>query len=115
VESGLSSRPTSGLFPSGPQRPTYREPHPVRPASVALGAGVAAVWLLLFGLFAASVRGYAWLTIFAATLAWLVAIGLVRLGDRGAATGVAISAGLGLAAAWVVVIIRWATTGWPLW
>ena len=114
MASGLSFRP-SGLFPSGPQRPTYREPHPVRLAPVAIGAGVASVWLLLFGLFASSARGYAWLTFFAAAVAWLVATALMRVGDRGVATGVAIAAGFGFAVAWIVVIVRWATTGWPLW
>jgi len=40
---------------------------------------------------------------------------LARFGDRGVAVGVAISAGIGLGIAFVLVIARWVTTGWPLW
>lgn len=115
MESGLSSRTPSGLFPAGSSRPAYREPHPVRPGAVLVGAGVAAAWLLLVGLLATSARSFGWLTLVASGIAWLVALALVRAGDRGAAAGVAIAGGLGLAVAWIVVIIKWVTTGWPLW
>jgi hypothetical protein len=115
VESGLSSRAPSGLFPAGSSRPTYREPHPVRVGAVLAGAGVTAAWLLIFGLLSSSTRGYVWLTLLAVAIAVLVALALVFAGDRGVATGIAIMAGLGLAIVWVVVVVRWATTGWPLW
>jgi hypothetical protein len=108
--------PPSGLFPSGPPRPTYREPHPVRGAAVAAGLGAAALWMLVFGLLASSLRAYAWWTLLAGVLAWLVALGLARLGDRGVAVGVAIATGLALSAAAIAVAVQWADTGnWPMW
>lgn len=79
------------------------------------GAGVAAAWLLLLGLLATSVGGYAWLTLAASVAAWLCALALARYGDRGVAVGVAITTGLGLSIAFVLVMQRWATIGWPLW
>ena len=115
MESGLSSRAPSGLFPAGSSRPTYRESHPVRAGAVLAGAGVTAGWLLLFGLLASSARSYVWLTLLATAIAWLVAFALLRAGDRGVATGVGLSSGFGFAVAMVVVVARWATTGWPLW
>jgi hypothetical protein len=105
----------SGLFPSGQPRPVSREPHPVRMGGILAGAGACAMWLLLVGLFAGSVRGYVWLTLFAAAVAWLCATILVRFGDRGVAVGVALVGGLGISIAVLVVIGRWASTGWPLW
>lgn len=105
----------SGLFPSRPPRPTYREPHPVRGAGVLAGLGAGAVWMLLFGLLAQSVRSYGWFTIAAAGAAWLVALLLGQRGDRGVAVGVAVSAGAGLSVAAVVVGAVWAAAGWPLW
>ena len=115
MERGLPSRTPSGLFPAGPPRPTYREPHPVRVGPTLAGAGVAAAWLLLVGLLATSARGYVWLTLVASVAAWLGALALARYGDRGVAAGVALSTALGLSIAGVLVIERWATTGWPLW
>jgi hypothetical protein len=110
-------RTPSGLFPAGPpSRPTWREPHPVTGAGVAAGAALAVAWLVLFGLLGRDLSGYAWWTAFAGGLAWLAALALVRYGDRGAATGVAIVTGGGWSIAAAVVAARWATSGdWPLW
>ncbi|MEU5670494.1 hypothetical protein ACGF3C_05600 [Micromonospora sp. NPDC047762] len=110
-------RTPSGLFPSGPPpRPTYREPHPVTGGGVAAGGGAAAGWLLLFGLLGTDVASYAWWTVFAGLLAWATALVLVRFGDRGVATGVAIVTAGGWSIAAAVVAVRWATSGdWPLW
>ncbi|MFG1891853.1 hypothetical protein ACGFIR_28785 [Micromonospora sp. NPDC049051] len=107
----------SGLFPSGPpSQPTYREPHPVTGAGVASGAAVATVWLLLFGLLGGGVSGYAGWTLLAGGLAWLVALVLVRVGDRGVAVGVAIVTAGGWSIAAVIVAARWLSSGqWPLW
>ena len=76
---------------------------------------MAAAWLLLFGLLATSPGSYAWLTLSAAIVAWLAALALVRLGDRGGAAGAAMATGLGLSIAAGVVLARWAISGWPLW
>ncbi|MCO1596861.1 hypothetical protein M8C17_17040 [Micromonospora sp. RHAY321] len=118
---GFADRPLprtpSGLFPAGPPtRPTYREPHPVTGGGVAAGGGAATVWLLLFGLLGTDVSSYAWWTVLAGLLAWLTALVLVRFGDRGVATGVAIVTAGGWSIAAAVVAVRWATGGdWPLW
>lgn len=114
---GGRPRNPSGLFPAGPPaRPTYREPHPVHGAAVVLGGVVAMTWLLLFGLLGTSVRGFAWWTVFAGGVAWLAALLLVRHGDRGVATGVAIVVGGGWSIAAAVVASRWMVSGdWPLW
>ncbi|MET8042088.1 hypothetical protein ABZU25_14655 [Micromonospora sp. NPDC005215] len=111
------ARLPSGLFPAGPpSRPTYREPHPVTGGGVATGGGAAATWLLLFGLLGTDVTSYAWWTVLAGLLAWLTALVLVRYGDRGVATGVAIVTAGGWSIAAAVVAVRWATSGdWPLW
>jgi len=111
----VESRPPSGLFPSGPPRPTFREPHPVRPSAVVIGAAVAAAWMLLVGLMASGTRGYFWLTVVASVLATGGAALLARFGDRGVAAGVAMATGLGLAVAGGLVAQRWIATGWPLW
>jgi hypothetical protein len=108
-------RTTSGLFPSGPPRPIYREPLPVRPGSVSLGIVAGLFWMMLFGLLASNARGYVWLTIGSGVLAWLVALLLGRLGDRGAAVGVAVAAATGIAVAVLVIIIRAAGGQWLLW
>ncbi|SCL21434.1 hypothetical protein GA0070616_2300 [Micromonospora nigra] len=113
----MSPRTPSGLFPaSGPPRPTWREPHQVTGAGVAAGAAGAAGWLILFGLLGRSVPGYAWWTVVAGGLAWLVALLLVRSGDRGVATGIAIVTAGGWSVAAAAVAVRWATSGdWPMW
>jgi hypothetical protein len=111
----VESRAPSGLFPSPPPRPTFREPHPVRIGPLLTGAGVAAAWLLLIGLMATSARAYIWFTLAAATVAWACALVLVRFGDRGAAAGVALSTAVGVGVATGLVVQQWATTGWPLW
>jgi hypothetical protein len=97
------------------ERPTYREPLPVRAGRVAAGAGIGALWMLLFALQASTARTYAWLTIVAAVLAWAVAVVLARFGDRGAAVGVTIASGAGLTIAMLVIAIRLAGGHWLLW
>lgn len=110
-------RTPSGLFPSGPPtRPTYREPHPVTGGGVATGGAITGVWLLLFGLLGSDLRSYAWWTLLAGLVAWLAALTLVRFGDRGVGTGVAIVTAGGWSIATAVVAARWVSTGaWPLW
>ncbi|TDB73441.1 hypothetical protein [Micromonospora sp. KC723] len=111
------TRTPSGLFPSGPPyRPVWREPHPVTGPGVAAGAALAAAWLLLFGLLGRDVPGYAWWTVVAGALAWAAALVLVRYGDRGVATGVAIVTAGGWSIAFAIVVVRWATSSnWPMW
>ncbi|MEV1158716.1 hypothetical protein AB0J27_25315 [Micromonospora chokoriensis] len=111
------ARTPSGLFPAAPpHRPTYREPHPVTGGGVAAGGGAAAAWLLLFGLLGTDVASYAWWTVVAGLLAWLTSLVLVRHGDRGVATGVAIVTAGGWSIVAAVLAVRWATSGdWPLW
>jgi hypothetical protein len=108
-------RVTSGLFPTGPPRPVFREPYPIRGGAVALGMVGGGLWMMLFGLLATNARGYAWISLIAGVLGWLVAALLTRLGDRGAAVGVAISIALGLSIAVVVIGTRWAAGEWLLW
>jgi hypothetical protein len=106
----------SGLFPSGPPRPTYREPHPVRTGAVAAGGGAAAVWLLFFGLLGRDVAGYGRWTLLAGLTAWGAALALARHGDRGVATGVAVVVAVGWSVCAVVLAVAWGLTGdWPLW
>ncbi|MFG1950718.1 hypothetical protein [Micromonospora sp. NPDC048830] len=116
-EPGRPAHTPSGLFPAGPpSRPTWREPHRVTGTGVAAGGALAAAWLVLFGLLGRDVPGYAWWTILAGGLAWLAALALVRFGDRGVATGIAIVTAGGWSIAAAVVAVRWATSGnWPLW
>ncbi|MFJ2084363.1 hypothetical protein ACIOBK_17680 [Micromonospora chokoriensis] len=111
------ARTPSGLFPAGPpHRPTYREPHPVTAGGVAAGGGAAAGWMLLFGLLGTDLASYTWWTVVAGLLAWLTSLVLVRHGDRGVATGVAIVTAGGWSIAAAVLAVRWATSGdWPLW
>jgi len=87
----------------------------VRIGPVLAGAAFGAGWLLLIGLLADSARGYFFLTLAASVVATLVALVLMRFGDRGAAAGVAISTGVGLSVACAVVLHQWVTVGWPLW
>ncbi|MER7166375.1 hypothetical protein [Micromonospora sp. NPDC000207] len=110
-------RTPSGLFPSAPpSRPSYREPHQVTGSGVAAGGAMAAAWLVLFGLLGSDLAGYARWTSLACVLAWLAALLLVRFGDRGVATGIAIVTSGGWSIAGAVVALRWSGTGdWPLW
>ena len=108
-------RPPSGLFPSGPFRPRYREPHPIRAAGVTAGLGIGALWMLLFGLLATSVRAYGWFTNVAGLAAWAAVVVLIRAGDRGVAVGVAIATAVAWAIASLVVLAVWSASNWPLW
>ncbi|HEX8629855.1 MAG TPA: hypothetical protein VF755_16970 [Catenuloplanes sp.] len=106
----------AGPFPAGPVRPRYREPHPVRLAGLMAGIGGGTLWLLLFGLFGRDLRSYLWYTVFATAVAWLAALLLCRLGDRGVAAGIAMSTAIGLAVAAGSAAFNWATSGdWPMW
>jgi hypothetical protein len=103
-------------MPGGPVRPSYREPHPVGAGGLFAGLGAGGAWLALFGALGRDLNGYAWWTVLAAVTAWAVAVVLARLGDRGAAVGVAISAGIGWAVAAGYVVTRWIDTNdWPMW
>ena len=108
-------RQPGGLIPTGPPRPIYREPGPARPGPVAAGAGAAALWLLLFGLLATTARSYVWLTFVAGAVAWISALVLARLGDRGVAIGVALSTSVGVAIAGIVITVQWSAGHWLLW
>lgn len=114
---GVDPHPPSGLFPTGPPRPTYREPHPVRAGGVLAGLAGGAAWLLLFTrLGSGSLASYVWWAVAAGGVAWLVAFGLARYGDRGVAVGVALATGAGWTVAGGAVTLSWVITGdWPLW
>ena len=104
------------FFSGLPPRPVYREPHPVGAAQVLSGLAAAAAWLILFGSLGRGLASYAWWTIVAAVSAWLVALVLSVLGDRGVAVGVAVASSLGLSVAMLFVGLRWISTeDWPLW
>jgi hypothetical protein len=106
----------SGLFPTGPPRRRYREPHPVRAGGVLSGLAGGAGWLLLFTLLGGDLPSRVWWAVAAGGVAWLVAIGLARYGDRGVAVGLALATGAGWAVAAGLVALSWAITGdWPLW
>jgi hypothetical protein len=106
----------SGLFPAGPPRPRFTEPHPVRTAGVVAGLAAGAVWMALFALLGSGVRSHVWWTVVAGAVAWLTAWTLARYGDRGAAVGVALAVGAGWTGAAGVVALYWSVTGaWPLW
>jgi hypothetical protein len=108
-------RMPSGLFPSGPPRPIFREPFPIRGGAVALGMVGGGLWMMLFGLLASSATGYVWIAVIAGFVAWLVALLLARRGDRGAAVGLAMSTAVGLSIAMIVLAVRWAAGDWLLW
>ena len=105
----------SGLFPSGPRRPSFREPHAVRVPTVVIAAAMTFAWQFLVGSFATSLRDLFWRTIFAVAVAGAVGGVLVRAGDRGAAVGIGLAASLGGCVAAMLVAVRWITAGWPLW
>jgi hypothetical protein len=114
--------PPSGLFPgppappAPPPRPIYREPHPVHAGPLFAGLGAAVLWMALFASLARDLAGYAWWTLAAAVSAWVVAVVLSLLGDRGVAVGVALAAGVGLSIAMFFVGSSWIDTyDWPLW
>lgn len=110
----LPARPAAPLGP--PARPVYREPHPIAVAPLLSGVGATLVWFALFGSLGRDLAGYAWWTLTAALSAWAVATVLALLGDRGVATGVSLSAAVGLSIASALVAVRWISTGdWPLW
>ena len=99
-----------------PPRPVYREPHAIGVAPLLAGIGATLVWFALFGSLGRDLAGYAWWTLTAAISAWVVAVVLTVLGDRGVATGVALTAGIGLSTAAGFVTARWISTNdWPLW
>jgi hypothetical protein len=77
--------------------------------------GVTALWMLLFGLLATSIRGYGWITIGSGGAAWLLALVLARRGDRGVAAGIAITTAIGWAIGSMVLAAAWAAGNWPLW
>ncbi len=80
-----------------------------------LGMLAGTAGMMLCGLLAGGVAGYVWASLVAAVLAWGVAVLLVRFGERGAAVGVAISTGFGLAVAVAVLALRWYGGDWVLW
>jgi len=109
-------RPPSGLFPGLPPRPVYRETHPIRSGPLLSGLAASVVWFVLFGSLGHDLASYAWWTIVAGITAWAVALVLGLVGDRGAATGVAVGSGIGLSIALGLVAARWISTyNWPLW
>jgi hypothetical protein len=104
------------VFPGLPARPVYREPHPVGLAALLSGMGATAIWFALFGSIARDLFSYAWWTVAAAISAWIVALVLSLLGDRGVAVGVAVLSGIGLSVAMGFVAARWiGTADWPMW
>lgn len=113
---GIYPTPPSGLFPTGPPRRTYREPHPVRSRAVLLGLAAGAGWLLLFALLGSDLPSRVWWVVGAGAAAWSVAFWLARYGDRGAAVGVALAIGAGWTVVGGSVVVSWAANGdWPLW
>jgi hypothetical protein len=82
---------------------------------VAAGIGAGALWMLLFGLVASTVRAYSWWTISAAVAGWLAALVLARMGDRGVAVGIALITGVGAAIAGSVVFAHFIGGHWVLW
>ena len=104
------------MHPPVPLRPVYREPHPITVAPLLAGMGATLIWFVLFGSIGRDLFSYAWWTVTAAVSAWIVAVVLALLGDRGVAVGVALIAGLGLSVAGGFVAFRWINTNdWPMW
>jgi hypothetical protein len=94
----------------------YREPHRIGAVPLLSGMGATLIWLALFGSIGRDLFSYAWWTVAAAVSAWVVALVLTLLGDRGVAVGVAIVGGIGLSVAMGWVATRWiATNDWPMW
>ena len=79
------------------------------------GLGAGALWMLCFGLLATTIRSYGWLTLAAGLVAWVIALLLLRFGDRGIAVGVAITTGIGWAIGVLIIAVVWSDRGWPLW
>jgi len=105
----------SGLFPSGPRRPTFREPHPVRIPAVIVGGAMALAFQFLLASFADTPRELFWRCLAGVAVAAAVSLLLLRYGDRGAAAGVGLVASFGGCVAAILVMVRWLTIGWPLW
>jgi hypothetical protein len=95
-------------------------------SSVAAGASLTAVWVLLWlvafarwtptGGSALTGAGFAWVTLAASTIAGVVAVLLARYGDRGAAVGVAAVAGTAAGVTGLAVeLYLLLTGGWILW
>jgi hypothetical protein len=106
----------SGLFPSGPPRRAYREPHPVRVAPLFIGIAAGTGWILLVAALGGAPRAHAWWTVGASTAAWAAALALARYGNRGVAVGVALAGGAGWTAVVSLVALYWMATGdFPLW
>jgi hypothetical protein len=109
-------QPPPGYLVGLPPRPVYREPHPIGARQVLAGLAAGTLWLILFGSLGRDLASYAWWTILAAVSAWLVALVLTLIGDRGVALGVAVVSGLGLSIALGFVAARWIDTfDFPLW
>lgn len=105
-----------GFYAGLPPRPVYREPHPIGTGAVLSGLAAGAVWLLLFGSLGHDLPSYAWWTVLATGTAWLAALVLTLIGDRGVALGLACSSGVGLSVAMIFVALRWIDTlNFPLW
>lgn len=97
-------------------RPTLRELYPVRLTGVLAGLSATAVWLAGFGALAATLREYAWWMLASGCTAVLAALALLRHGDRGVATGVALALTIGWSGTALALIITWVRTGaWPMW
>ncbi|GIF11285.1 hypothetical protein [Actinoplanes teichomyceticus] len=108
--------PPPALPPGLPPRPVYRESHPIGVGPVLSGLAAGTLWLVLFGSLGHDLASYAWWTILAAAVAWLAALVLTLVGDRGVALGVACVSGLGLSIALGFVTARWVGTfDFPLW
>ncbi len=83
--------------------------------AVLAGAAATAVWELVMGLFASSLSSYLWLTFTAIVVAWVVALLLVRHGDRGVATGIGLAAAVGGCVVISLAVVNWITDGWLTW